>query len=371
MKLRKICALVLVIAMILALAACGGSGKTPGNSTDSSSGTTGAPAEENKANESVSDEVYNLSFSMHDGGATLKYRYTQEWADNLAAATNGRLKITIFPGAALASADTVVEAIQSGACDFGMVYTTYYDNIFGLTNGVALPMLGIGSAQEATEVLWDMYEQVPEVKAEFEDFVPIHIYSNGPSYFHFVDKPINTFDGLKGLKLRSGGGSMTQFITACGAAPMNITTPELYEALQKGLVDGNVCNGSQMASWNLSEVEKYFMDMPLFVGVWMTLMNKASFEKLPADLQEALLASGGREGSLILADYLQGENDSGYEEAIAAGCEWVKVADEEVDKFYNAAVNYNNEWIKNHTTASFDAQAYYDKLMESAKKHKK
>jgi TRAP-type C4-dicarboxylate transport system substrate-binding protein len=377
MKLRKICAILLVIAMTLAVVACGSSGETTGKVSETTDKPETKASDKPETNSSdkpetkSSDEVYELSFSMHDGGATLKYKYTLEWADNLKKATNGRLKITIFPGAALASADTVVEAIESGACDLGMVYTTYYDTIFGLTNGVALPMLGIGSAQEATEVMWDMYEQSPEMKAEFDDYVPIHIYSNGPSYFHFVNKPINTFDGLKGLKMRAGGGSMTQFLTKCGAAPMNVTTPELYEALQKGMIDGNVCNGSQMASWNLSEVEKYFMDMPLFVGVWMTLMNKDSFEKLPADIQEALLSSGGREGSLVLADYLQGENDSGYKEAIAKGCEWVDVADKEVAKFNDAAVSYNKEWIKSHTTAKFDAQAYYDMLMASAQKHKK
>lgn len=357
MKLKKTCALILSLAMAFSLVACG-------------SGDSGNSSNSGGSDNSTPDKVYTLTVSMHDGSQTLKGRYMQEWADNLREETNGALDITVIAGGALASADTVVEAMETGACDIAMVYTTYYDALFTLTNGVALPMLGIGSAQQATEVMWDMYEQSPEMKAEFDNYIPIHVYSNGPSYFHFVKNPVNTFDGISGLKLRSGGGSMTDFITACGGAPMNITTSELYEALEKGLVDGNVCNGSQMSSWNLAEVESYFMDMPLFVGVWMTLMNKESFEKLPAELQDAIMNSGGREGSLKLATYLQDENDEGYEDAIANnGGQWISVAEEEQAKFAAAAEAYNQSWIESHTTADFDAQNYYDMLMVSAAQH--
>ena len=352
MKTKKICALILALAMVFSLVACGEKtdGKTPGNETP--------------------DKVYELTVSMHDGSQTLKGQYMQEWADNLREASNGRLDISVVAGGALASADTVVEAMETGVCDIAMVYSTKYDALFSLTNGISLPMLGIGTAQEATDVLWDLYEQSPEMKAEYDNYVPIHLYSNGPSFFHFVNEPVNTFDGISGLKMRSGGGSMTDFITYCGGAPLNINTNELYESIEKGMMDGNVCNGSQMASWNLAEVETYFMDMPLFVGVWMTLMNKEVFEELPEDLQDAIMASGGRQGSQKLATYLQDENDEGYEDAIANhNGEWIPVADEEVAKFYEAAMTYNKSWIEKHTTADFDAQAYYDLVMKFAADH--
>lgn len=368
MKSKKFCAFILVLAMAFGLTACSG-GNSDSSANSGSSNGNDAPKTSETSN-ATPDQVYKLTVSMHDGSQTLKGRYMQEWADNLREATNGALDITVIAGGALASAETVVEAMETGACDIAMVYATKYDALFSLTNGVALPMLGIGSAQDATEVMWDLYEKSPEMKAEYDNYIPIHIYSNGPSYFHFVKNPVNTFAGLSGLKMRSGGGSMTDFLTYCGAAPMNISTNELYEALEKGLVDGNVCNGSQMASWNLAEVETYFMDMPLFVGVWMTLMNKDVYESLPAELQDAIMASGGREGSLKLATYLQDENDTGYEDAIANfNGEWISVAEEEQQKFYEAALEYNQSWIDSHTTANFDAQAYYDLILECAANH--
>ena len=346
MKYRKLCALILALVMVLGLAACGGSGGSGDNSKPDS------------------DQVYELSFSMHDGSSTLKYQYTQEWCDALEEATNGALHITIYPGGALASQDTVVEAMETGACDLAMVYTSSYNSIFGLTNGITLPMLGMGSAQEGTEVLWDLYENSPEMKAEYDDYVLIHLYSNGPNYVLFKDKPVSTFAEFAGLKIRTAGGSTTDFLNLCKAEPMTISTTEIYESLEKGLVDGNIGSGSQVASWNLGQVDKYFMDMPVACGVWMTLMNKDTFESLPADIQDAIMATSGLEYSLTLADYLQEENDTAFNEAIANdGCQWVSVSADEQAKFYNAAMTYNQTWIEEHTTANFDGQAYYDMIL--------
>lgn len=360
MKLKKICALGLSLLMTVSLAACGSSG-------DSGSGGTGNAS---ASGASASDQTYELSFSMHDGAATLKYQYTQEWCDALEEATNGALHITIYPGGALASQETVVEALETSACDVAMVYTSSYNSIFGLTNGVSLPMLGMGSAQEATEVLWDLYEQSPEMKAEFDDYVLIHLYSNGPNYMLFKDKPVNTFDAISGLKIRSAGGTTTDFLTLCGAVPMTISTSELYESLEKGLVNGNIGTGSQVASWNLAEVDHYFLDMPLSCGVWLTLMNKDTFNSLPAEVQEAITATSGREYSLKLASYLQNENDEGFSDGVSQkGCQWLTISDEEREKFYDAAFAYNQTWIDQHNTASFDAQAYYDLILSCAQAH--
>ncbi|MCD8330916.1 MAG: TRAP transporter substrate-binding protein DctP [Oscillospiraceae bacterium] len=355
MNIKKICTLILALAMALALAACGDSSSTNSDTTSDDS--------------NASDATYELSFSMHDGSATLKYQYTQEWCDALEEATGGALHITIYPGGALASQDTAVEAMETGACDIAMVYTASYDTIFSLTNGVTLPMLGISTAEEATQVLWDLYEQSAEMQAEYEDYVLIHLYSNGSNYALFKDTPVSTFEEFSGLKIRSAGGSITDFLTLCNAVPMTISTSELYESLEKGLIDGNVGSGSQVASWNLSEVDQYFMDMPISVGVWMTLMNKDTFESLPSDIQDALTASGGREGSLTLASYLQEENDTGFADAVADGCEWVSVSEEEQEKFYNAALTYHQSWIEEHSTGDFDAQAYYDLILSSVQNH--
>ncbi len=369
--MKKLIALVIAAAMIIGLAACG---------TPAAPETTTKAAEEQNSEAAteaateaapVSDEVYELSFSMHDGSQTVKYQMTEEWAKKLEEKSNGRLHITIYPGGALAGQKEVVEAVETGAADFGMVYTSSYDSVFALTNGICLPMIGVGTAQQATYILWDMYNDYPEMQAEFDGIKLVHMYSNGSSYFQFVEgKKVDTYDAISGLKIRSGGGSMTDYIEACGATPMTISTSELYESLEKGLVDGSVSNGSQMASWNLSEVEPYYLDMPLYVGVWMTIMNEDKFNSLPADLQELIMSEGGLEGSLIMADYLQDENESGYVDALANGGEWVEIADSEVEKFKAAADGYVKQWITDHSANGFDAQGYYDYIIKKAEEYK-
>ena len=351
MKARKLTALALSGALALSLAACGG-----GNPQTPSGDTGDQPQQDGK--------TYELSLSMHDGATTLKYQYMDEWAKAVSAASDGALNITIYPGGALASQDTVVEAMETGACDIAMVYTTSYDSIFGLTNGVGLPMLGISSAQDATKVLWDLYDTVPEMAAEYNDYVLVHLYSNGPAYMMFGSKAVDSYDAIQGLKIRTSGGAMTDFLTECGAVPMSISASEVYESLEKSLIDGNIGTGSQVKSWNLGEVDHYFMDMPLYCGVWLTLMNKDTFESLPAQVQEAITAYSGEDYSLTLAEYLQNESSDAYAAAEADnGSQWVAVADSERQKFYDAAMNYNHEWIAAHSADGFDAQGYYDAIL--------
>ena len=304
---------------------------------------------------------------MHDGAQTLKGQYMQEWADSVNAASNGGLNISVYPGGALAGQDTVVEAMQTGACQIAMVYVPTYDALFPLTNAIGLPMIGINDTETATKVLWDLYENNADMAAEFDDYVLIHMYGNACGYLMMANTPVSTFDQMNGLKIRSAGGSTTDWLVACGAAPLTIGAPEVYESLEKGLIDGNIGSGSQVKSWNLGEVDHYFVDMPIYSGVWLTLMNKDSFNSLSAEMQDVIMQFAGEEYSITLGNYLQDEGDEAYAAAVDAGTsEWVSVSDEERAKFYDAAMGYNNQWIENHTTDSFDAQAYYDLVIETA-----
>lgn len=345
MKLRKLVAIVFALALVVAMmAGCGG--------------------------KKEDDTVYELSYSMHDGATTVKYKMTEEWAKQIEEASNGRIKISIYPGGALAGQTEVVECVEAGTADFGMVYTSSYDAVFPLTNGITVPMLGIGSAPQATYVLWDLYDKYEQVKKEYEDFQLVHMYSNGTGYFQFTaDNKVNTYDGIKGLKIRTSGGAQTKFVEACGGVPMTISTSELYESLEKGIVDGSVSSGSQTASWNLAEVEPYFVDMPLYVGVWLTIMNKDSYAKLPADLQKIIDQYSGIESSLVMAGYLQDENDDAYEAATASGSEWLTVADADLAQFKAAASAQLDSWIAEKTTDGFDAKAYQDDIQTFAAKY--
>ena len=63
-------------------------------------------------------------------------------------------------------------------------------------------------------------------------------------------------EDLKGLKVRSPG-SVAGMIKALGATPVSMPMPEVYQALQKGVVEGAVYPEETNKGWKMGEVTDY------------------------------------------------------------------------------------------------------------------
>lgn len=103
-------------------------------------------------------------------------------------------------------------------------------------------------------------------------------------------KPINSLEDFKSLKVRSSGLLQT-FISESGAAASYIAGPELYLALQQGVVDGahwGAVDGAM--SIGLYEVAKYHIRPALNIaGTDAFLINHKALDKLPEDVREILI----------------------------------------------------------------------------------
>ncbi|HXV49819.1 MAG TPA: hypothetical protein VEB61_13510, partial [Candidatus Binatia bacterium] len=82
--------------------------------------------------------------------------------------SKGRIKVTIHPGGALAPAPAHYENIVAGAFDIGWTLQGYTPGRFPLSGIVELPFLW-SSAQEATRVFWQLFEELPAVQNEYRD----------------------------------------------------------------------------------------------------------------------------------------------------------------------------------------------------------
>jgi TRAP-type C4-dicarboxylate transport system substrate-binding protein len=126
---------------------------------------------------------------------------------------------------------------------------------------------------------------VPEVRREFDKY-NVHIvssYSTGP-YYIFSNKPIQTMADLKGKKLIATGPT-AELLKAAGAAPLGVVITESYEALQRGTADGAVYGPSAAGTYNIDEVCKYLIKLPLGGVCGPIGMNVNTWKKLPPDVQ--------------------------------------------------------------------------------------
>ena len=100
-----------------------------------------------------------------------------------------------------------------------------------------------------------MYLRVLEVYEKFKpqelsDTKVMYLHSHGPGFIH-TKGVVHKMEDLKGLKIRSHGPT-AETLKCLGGTPVALPMPELYQALQKGVVQGGICPMEGMKGFRIS-----------------------------------------------------------------------------------------------------------------------
>lgn len=367
MKSKKLRYCFLAFAMLvlaLSLVACGDDDASTDTTGGVSTDTTAAPSTDTSAPDTTAgnggDDLgdFEFSLSMHDPLTSNNGQFYQAWADSISEATDGHVKITIYPSGSLAAAADVGELVETGAVDIGWVFTSFYAGQFPLTDVTTIPMIGFGDAVVSTNALWDLYDKYEELQNEWSQYKLLNLYGNPGMIFCCIDKPIETPDDLKGLVMRTPAGPITDLVTALGASPVVMAPPDMYEALSKRNITGYVFEPAGITNFKLEEIATYFTDMPLYDGAFGLVMNWDKWDSLPPEYQKIIEDSTGRAGSLAAAQDFGDAAARAHQTIADAGGTWVTPTAEAIAAFQAAADEVSAAWPATITIDGFDAAAY-------------
>jgi TRAP-type C4-dicarboxylate transport system substrate-binding protein len=110
---------------------------------------------------------------------------------------------------------------------------------------------------------------------------------------HTVRKGIAKLEDVKGLKIRVGSRVAGQIAVALGAAPITLATSEMYEALQRGTVDGVFAQWTAFQPFKLQEVTFQHLDVPLGGAAGMIYMAEKKYRSLSAKGRKAIDDNSG------------------------------------------------------------------------------
>ena len=129
-------------------------------------------------------------------------------------------------------------------------------------------------------------------------------FYDGPREF-MTNKPINTPDDLKGLRIRTIGQEVcTETIAAMGATPISMSWGEVYNGIQSKALEGcEVQNTSSYPSkiYEVCNTQSKTGHFQLMQGL---ICGKAWFDSLPADLQQLLEETAVEIGKETAADVM-------------------------------------------------------------------
>ena len=208
-----------------------------------------------------------------------------EWAKEIGKRTQGKVKITVFPGGTLTPADKCYDGVVKGISDIGMSCLSYTRGKFPLSEVIDLP-LGYKTGISATRLI-NQYFQKFQPK-ELEEVKVLYLHAHGPGILH-TKKPVAKLEDLKGLRIRSTGLS-AKVVAALGATPVAMPMGETYDALKRGMVDGSMAPSESLEGWKWGEVVKSTTQSfgSAYSTGFFVVMNKEKWSALPPDVQKTM-----------------------------------------------------------------------------------
>lgn len=240
----------------------------------------------------VAQDTVTLRLSANDRPDGHVFFAGKVLAERVAARTDGRLQIKLFPNHTLAggSFKTEMELLRGGTIDLSLLSTIiaglFVDRRFDVyslpflidDHEVALKMID-GPLGEATASWYEDYG----IKA-------LAVGINGFRQLTNSKRPVATPEDVKGLKLRVAGTEVfLAAFKAMEAEAVTMNMQETFQQLQLGAVDGQENAYSTIMSFRLFEVQDYVTHWNYVYDPFHILMNKAKFDSLSEEFQTVLL----------------------------------------------------------------------------------
>lgn len=248
--------------------------------------------------------------------------------------SNGRLEMKFYPSSQLGDKMPVMQALREGSLEMTECAASDLSNFDKLWSVFSLPFT-FNNGEDAVRILSSPeVSKILNASAEAAGFKIIAWWNMGERSILNAKRPINIPADLKGMKIRvMQDPVLAKSIGAMGAIGTPMAWGEVYSAVQQRVIDGLENSPPVITANKLQEVAKYYSLTQQFIIPDPQLISLKVFNKLPVDLQEAVMKAGKAsqdQFNLIWADYVEKE----YATLKAAG---VKI--NEVDKAaFRAAV---------------------------------
>ena len=212
------------------------------------------------------------------------------WLKDVEKASGGTVQVQPFLGAVLGNFNQVVDRTLNGATDISWGILGPYSDQFPQTDVASLPFVST-QARAASIAMWRLYER-GVIKDDWGSFKVLGLFNFPPASFH-SNKPIKGLADFKGLKIGVSVRVISELVQVAGAASVTMQPSDMYQAGQRGVVDGIAIGWPAFYPFKLQEVTKYHIEGAFGGTPSFIIMNKAAFNKLPEKAQKAFDTMGG------------------------------------------------------------------------------
>ncbi len=288
------------------------------------------------------------------------------WTKELEKATEGRVKITIYPNNTLSKPADLYDSVVTGIADFIYTLPAYTPGRFPLTEALELPFI-FRSAKHVAETIYGLWEKFPEFRNEYREVKMCWIWAGDVGQL-FSKKPVKAMADIKGLKIRVHGPTTKDLASAFGASPITSPVGEQYEMLKRGVIDGVFTPWSASLHFRLYEVVSYATIMNAYVPIMIVVMNKETFNKLSPIDQKILEDSIGKKLAIKGVTIYDNLALKSIEVHKKAGIQVYELPSSELDRWRAMAEPQYKAWITKVEGKGLPGKAFFDEMINISKR---
>jgi TRAP-type C4-dicarboxylate transport system substrate-binding protein len=278
------------------------------------------------------------------------------WAKKIEDESKGRIKIQLYPSMQLGGTPPqLYDQARDGVVDIVWTLPGYTPGRFPKSEVFELPFIAGLSAENTSRALWDYVQK--NAMDEYKDVHVLALHTHGPGLFH-TKQPVVGLESLRGMKIRGGTRVVNNMLVKLGATPVGMPVPAVTDALSKGTIDGTTIPWEVAPALKVQELVKnhttFAGNRALYVTTFVVAMNKAAYNKLPADLKKIIDDNSGAEFSALIARTQDVGDNVGRDLAIKGGNKITELELAEVQRWKRTAGSVESDWVKDMQAKNID-----------------
>lgn len=281
----------------------------------------------------------------------------EPWAKSVEAASKGTIKVTIFPAQQLGKAADHYDMARDGIADMAWVNPGYQAGRFPIYAATELPFQFTkpGPASAAVDAWYRKYAatEMKDVKFCFGHLHIGTLHSKAP-----ISEPAQ----LKGMKIRSANGTVSQMVSLLGGTNVQVSAPEARDAIDKGVADAITFPWQSIISFGIDKAVKYHADMRLYAASFVWALNKGWYDKLSPTQKKVMDDHCNNEWAGKIGAAWGDDEDSGQAKLVGMGHTVVKLTPQQLDGWKKATEPLGAQWAEGVTRAGGNAATIRDEL---------
>jgi len=211
----------------------------------------------------------------------------QAFIDDINVASGGEVVMDFYHSGTLLGVNELVPGLEAGSVDVIFHTTSHTTGSWPIQGGASLPFLYKDSydLRDRFKVDSPLYNFLEEKMVNDHDVIMLAYGAMPMQYIWTANTVIEKASDLEGLTIRVGGDVEAKAIKNLGGSPVFMPSGELYEALQRGTVDGIISYPGTIGGNSLQEVLKHCIKVPIGAYGRGIYLKKSTWESFPEDIK--------------------------------------------------------------------------------------